>query len=271
MFASLLITFRETLEVALVVGIVLSFLIKTRQYHLKRYVWIGVLLGSVVAISVGVSLRLFLGGFEGKVEELFEGVMMFITAGFISWMILWVHRQKEVAKKLQVSAANYIAKGFPLGLTLLIFTSTLREGIETVLYLQAVHAMGASNQLLGAVSGLIVAGVLSYALFRFSIKVNLHQLLKLSGAVLLLFAAGLVSHGVHEFQEAGMLPIFRIDPLINLSDILSHESFFGSLLSILFGYTATPTMLQLLSYGGYILFIFLLEVYTDRLLLRRSN
>src|SRR5690606_1145903 len=125
------------------------------------------------------------------------------------WMILWVHRQKNIAKQLRDSTAAYIKKGFPLGISFLILTSVMREGVETVLYLQAISQLGGENQLLGAVIGMVVAGVLGIGLFKFSLRIPLHQLLKISGAVLLLFAAGLVSHGVHEFQEAGLLPLFH--------------------------------------------------------------
>jgi high-affinity iron transporter len=95
--------------------------------------------------------------------------------------------------------------------------------------------------------------------------------LKISGAILLLFAAGLASHGVHEFQEAGVLPVFHFDPLIDISQILDNTSVFGSILRTLFGYTATPTFLEIIMYVVYILFIFLLEVWTDIIILSQTE
>ena len=266
MFASFLITFRETLEAALVIGIVLSFLIKTQQHHFQKYVWLGAGLGIGVAVILSIALSIFFGGLTGRVEEIFEGILMFVTAGLLTWMILWVHRQKNISKNLRDSTASYIQKGFPLGITFLILTSVMREGVETVLYLQAVSRLGGENQLIGALLGMFIAGVLGIALFRYSLKINLHQLLKISGAILLLFAAGLVSHGVHEFQEANLLPLFHFDPLINITNILDNNSVLGSLLRTLFGYTAKPSLLELLSYGGYVFLIFLLELWTNKAL-----
>lgn len=259
MFASGLITFRETLEAALVVGIILSFLSKTNQNYYKKYVWFGVSLGIILSLFLSLLLKVVFGGLEGTLEKLYEGILMFVTAGFLTWMILWVHRQKGIAKKLESSTSKYITNKFPLGLTFLVLTSVIREGVETVLYLEAISSLGGQNQLVGAILGSVIALLIGYALFKLSLKINIQKLLKLSGAILLLFAAGLVSHGVHEFQEIGLLPVFRFDPLINISHVLDNGSIIGGLLRTLFGYTAAPTILELASYASYIFMIFLFE------------
>lgn len=270
MFASLLITFRETLEVALVVGILLTFFYKTNQASYNKYVWYGVGVGVLLSVILYGILNSFFGGFEGRVEQIFEGILMFVTAGFITWMILWVHRQKGIAKELQSKARTHIANKFPLGITILTITATAREGVETVFYLRAASTLASGNIFLGALLGVIIAVVVGYLIFRYGMKLRLMQVLKFSGALLLLFAAGLVAHGVHEFQEAGLLPIFSFDPLINIQHILDHKSIFGSILRVLFGYTSKPTLLELLSYGSYVFFIFILELITTKYLLLRS-
>jgi high-affinity iron transporter len=266
MFASLLITFRETLEVALVVGILLTFFHKTNQLSYKKYVWYGVGVGILLSIVLYAVLNYFFGGFEGRVEQVFEGILMFVTAGFISWMILWVHRQKGIAKELEQKARVHIENKFPLGITILTITATAREGVETVFYLRAASTLASGNIFLGAVMGMIIAVIFGYLIFRYGMRMRLMQVLKVSGALLLLFAAGLVAHGVHEFQEAGLLPIFSFDPLINIQHILDHQSVFGSILRVLFGYTSKPTLLELLSYGSYVFVIFILEVITTKYL-----
>lgn len=271
MFASGLITFRETLEAALVVGIVLSFLTKTHQDSYKKYVWFGVGLGVALSVLLSIFLKVSFGGLEGTFEKIYEGILMFTTAGFLTWMILWVHRQKGVARKLEQSAAKYVTNKFPLGLTFLILTSVIREGVETVLYLEAISSLGGQNQLFGALVGAVVALSLGFFLFKMSLKINVTKLLKLSGAILLLFAAGLVSHGVHEFQEIGLLPVFTFDPLINISHILDNGSIMGGILRTLFGYTAQPTFLEMTSYAFYILSIFLIEYYMFRKLFVKNG
>lgn len=269
MFASGLITFRETLEVALVIGILLTFLTKTNRLSLKKYVWYGVGIGASLAFLLAWILQIFFGGLTGRVEQIFEGALMFATAGFLTWMILWVHRQKGYTRQLTKKAQEHIDKGFPLGLTILTVTAIIREGVEAVFYLRAVSSISHGGQLVGAAFGIATAIALGCAMFQYSLKINIVRLLKISGAVLLLFAAGLVAHGVHEFQEATILPLFSFDPLINISHVLDNSSLFGSLLRTLFGYTAKPTLLELVSYGSYVFFIFILEQLTDRLLAKR--
>lgn len=264
MFASALITFRETLEAALVVGILITFLTKTNQDIYKKFVWTGTGIGVLAAVGVAVLLKSVFGTFEGRTEQIFEGILMFTTAGFLTWMILWVHRQKGIVKNLQKQVQTHIKSGYTFGLILLPLTAVLREGVETVFYLQAISQIGASNQWVGATVGVIGAVVLGYTIFRFSVKVDFVKLLKITGAFLLLFAAGLVAHGVHEFQEAGLLPIFSFDPLINITHILDTGGVLGSMLRTLFGYTPTPTLLELLSYGLFIYLIYLLEKMTDQ-------
>lgn len=266
MFSSGIITFRETLEATLVVGILLSYLTKTNQNFLKKYVWHGVFIGTFGSILLAVVLNLFFGGLSGKTEEVFEGLLMFVTAGFLTWMILWVHRQKEMVKRLKAKIISHAEKGFKTGIVILTATAVLREGTETVLYLKATSMVGGGNQFFGAAFGLIIALVLGYALFRFSTRFRIATIFNVTGIFLLLFAAGLVSHGVHEFQEAGILPVFAFDPVFNISGILNHKETVGSFLRTLFGYTSKPTILELVSYAFYILFILWFEKFTDRLI-----
>lgn len=269
MFSSALITFRETVEAALVVGIVLTFLTKTNQDIFKKYVWKGMGVGILFAISLAFILEAVFGGLSGKTEEIFEGVLMLITAGFLTWMIMWVHRQKDVAKRIKKQVAIHAKEGYGLGIFFLTATSVLREGTETVLYLKASSLVSQSNQLFGAVIGMIVALGLGYTLFKWALRVNLSLVFNITSAFLMLFAAGLVMHGVHEFQEVGIIPVFSFDPVFSISHILDHNSVVGSLLRALFGYTSKPTILELLSYVSFIVLILWLQRLTDRILVKK--
>lgn len=270
MFSSLLITFRETLEAALVVGIVLTFLTKTNQHIFKKYVWQGVGVGIGVSIILAFALEAFFGGFEGRTEEIFEGVLMFVTVGFLTWMIMWVHKQKDVARKLKEKVSLHAKEGYGWGIFILVSTAVFREGVETVLYLKASSIAGASNQMTGAVIGILTALLLGYALFRWALKINISRVFNVTSIFLILFAAGLLAHGIHEFQEAGLLPVYSFDPVFNISHILNHSSTFGSFLRVLFGYTSKPTLLELISYTTYIAFILWLQKLTDKALVKKS-
>ena len=264
MFAAALVTFREALEVALIAGIILTILTKLNQEQLKKYVWYAIGSGIILSLLLAWGLELAFGSFEGRTEQIYEGILMFATAGLLTWMILWVHRQKGVVRNIEKGIKKHIDNKYPLGIFFITLTAVIREGVETVFYIRAISTVTGSVQYAGVLFGLGAGAGLGYLLYRYSIKVNTMQILKISGAILLLFAAGLVAHGVHEFQEAGLLPVFAFDPLINITHILDHGSIIGSILRTLFGYTSQPTILELFSYASYIFLIFLLEIWTDR-------
>lgn len=271
MFGSFLITFRETLEAALVVGIILTFLAKTNQTIFKKFVWQGVAIGIVLSVLLAFILEAFFGGFSGATEEIFEGILMLVTAGFLTWMILWVHKQKDVAKKLKEKVAVHIKEGYGWGILILVATAVFREGTETVLYVKASSLVGQTGQLFGAILGIGGALLLGYGLFKWALQVNIQRVFQVTTVFLILFAAGLVAHGVHELQEVGWLPIFSFDPIYNISHILDHKSDFGSFLRILFGYTSKPTLVEIIAYVVYIGFVLWLQKTTDRVLLKQNK
>ncbi|MBI2074573.1 MAG: FTR1 family protein [Candidatus Levybacteria bacterium] len=254
MFTSSLITFRETIEAILVISIVFAILSKqSANWKLKKFVWFGTFVGVLLSVITAYFLQFFFGGFSGKTEQVFEGTLMFVTTLFLTWMIIWVHKQKNLSEKIKQKLAPHIEKGYGLGIASMVAISVLREGVETVLYLRAVGMTGSTNQLIGAVLGLILALILGCLLFARAVKINLSAFFTASSIFLLLFAAGLISHGVHEFQEVGLLPVFFFDPVLNISFILSNDSIFGSFLRTIFGYTAKPTLLEIFFYSFYIL------------------
>ncbi len=264
MLPAILITFRETLEAALVVGIILTFLTKTNQLRFKKFVWVGVGLGVLSALLMAFTLEKVFGGLYGDQEAIFEGVFMFITAGFLTWMIIWVHQQKDIAKKIRDKVALNVSQGYRVGLVVLVVTSVLREGVETALYLTASSKMHGSVQIGGALIGIMLALLLVFTFSRWAMRVSLKTIFSITSVLLLLFAAGLVAHGVHEFQEVGLLPTFSFDPLVNLSHILDHNSPIGSILRSLFGYTSKPTILEITAYTSYIALLIGAQKLLDR-------
>src|SRR3989344_5505683 len=157
MFTAMLIPFRETLEAALVIGIVLTFLTKTDQTFFNKFVWRGVGAGILASILLEAVLEVSFGGFTGATEQLFEGILMLVTAALIVWMILWVHRQEDFAQRIKDKVISHIEKGYGAGIFMLIATSVLREGTETVLYLKAGSVIGQSGQITGAALGIMAA------------------------------------------------------------------------------------------------------------------
>lgn len=260
MLSGLVITFRETLEAALIVGIILSYLTKTKQISLKKHVYLGIVIGAVASIIGAILFVTLAGGFEGKAEELFEGGTMLIGAGLLTTMILWMMNQ-NASEKLKEQVATKSRKKW--GVFSLVFVSILREGIETVIFLYSARLVTGGGQIAGSVFGIFLALIVSYLLFKTTSRMPLKKFFIVSNIILILFAAGLVAHGVHELQEAGVVPIavehlYDINPLVNADGtypVMHENGTIGSILKELIGYNGNPSFIEVMSYGIYLLII----------------
>ncbi|PIR55524.1 high-affinity iron transporter [Candidatus Peregrinibacteria bacterium CG10_big_fil_rev_8_21_14_0_10_36_19] len=256
MFAALIITLRETLEVALVVGIVLAYLKKTINGKHQSFVWGGLFAGVVVSALIAYVFEKYFGGFEGTAEQIYEGVAMFTAAALLSWMILWMLEQRrKIKEELEKKVSVHIEKDHPIGLLSLVFVSTLREGVETSIFLKAAILSGGSDgTVLGAVSGILIALAVSYVLFKGFARVPLKTFFTITSVILILFAAGLFAHGIHEFQEAGVFPIY-IEHLWDINNFLDENGSFGGVMKGVFGYNGNPSLLEVVGYFGYLVLI----------------
>lgn len=266
--ASFLITSRETLEAALVVGIVLTFLTKTNNHKYKKTVYYGIAFGILLSILAAVIFTIFAGGFSGRAEELFEGTTMLVASVLLTTMILWMMKQKHFVKEIENKVSTVIDKTnldktYAYGIFFLILIAILREGVETVIFLNAMrYASGIS--LVGGILGVLVAIGIGYLFFNSARKINLKKFFNISSILLILFAAGLVAHGVHELQEAAVIPfvvkeVWNINPAVAVEGVypLLHENgLIGSFLKGLFGYNGNPSLIEILSYISYLGIIF---------------
>ncbi|MBI4232799.1 FTR1 family protein, partial [Candidatus Peregrinibacteria bacterium] len=222
MTAALIITLRETLEAALVAGIVLAYLDKTGNFSHKKYVWYGVSFGVLLSLCLAWIFQRYLGGFEGRAEEIYEGVTMIIAAGLLTWMILWMMKQRSKIKaNIEGKVEAHLVGDHPWGILFLVFVGVLREGIETVIFLQAaLQQSDGAGVLTGGLIGIVLAVVLAWVVFKGVMKVSLKKFFTVTGVLLIFFAAGLLAHGIHEFEEAGVLPqyvehVWDINPMLD--------------------------------------------------------
>ncbi len=260
MIPSFIITFREALEAALIVGIILSYLVRTKQTEYSNVVYMGVLSGIVASIIGALLFVRLAGGFTGRAEQIFEGTTMLIGALLLTTMILWMMKQRHIALELELRVKTELTENHRLGLFLLMFVAVLREGIETVIFLGAASFVSSSNSLIGASAGIVAAILLGYAIFVGSMKINLKRFFSMTGILLILFAAGLVAYGVHELQEAKIIPtwvehLWDINPSVNPDGtypLLHENGYGGSILKGLFGYNGNPSLLEVLSYVTYL-------------------
>jgi len=224
MFEALVVTLREGVEAALVVGIILAYLKKTGREKLNRSVFQG--LGAGIAASV-VCAVLFAR--LGITEEAYEGWLMLLGSLFVASMVYWMWRTAKGLKReieQRVEALTSRSSGaVAAGLFLLTFLLILREGVETVLFLGAIKLT--TDSLLawfGGLLGLVLAVLFGFAFVRGTVRVDLGRFFKVTEIVLLLLAAQLFIGGLHEFGERGSLPVGReemrlIGPIVK-NDVL---------------------------------------------------
>jgi high-affinity iron transporter len=265
MLSTYLLSLREGLEAALIIGIVLGAVSKIRRDDLKPAVWYGTLSAVAVAILTGVILTSFGMSLEGKAEEIFEGITMLIAAGILTWMIFWMGKQARFLKsELEDGVNKAAASTGKRAVFWLAFMAVVREGIELAIFVTA--AFFAGNQsgagtnvvqvLAGTILGLGTAVLLGYTIFATTVRLDLRKFFQVTGILLILFAAGLVAHGVHEFNEVGWIPVV-VEHVWDVNMIVDETSITGELLKTLFGYNGNPSLTEMIAYFTYIITVFI--------------
>ena len=254
MLGSLLITLREGLEAALIIGIILAYLARTDNRQGFKPVWLGVSLAVLGSLIAGAAIFLLAGEFSGQAEEIFEGLAMFVAVGVLTWMIFWMRKQAvNIKVHLHAQIQSVLTSGSALGLVILAFVVVVREGIETVLFLFAATRVAESPLLftVGGFLGLAIAIVIGYSIYKGSSRLNLRTFFNVTSLVLIVFAAGLLAHGIHEFHEAGIIPPI-IEQVWDINHILPEKSTFGRFLTTIVGYNGNPSLVEVVAYPVYL-------------------
>jgi high-affinity iron transporter len=258
MLPSFLLSLREGIEAALIIGIVLSAVRQMARADaapgaarkLAAAIWLGAgcaaLLSLVAAILLtGLGLEL-----EDPAEAIFEAITMVLAAGILTWMVFWMNGHARHLKS-DLEADIRRSSGGRASLFGLAFLAVLREGVELALYLTAATLTSTAGQTVtGALLGLGTAAFLGWSLFATSVRLDLRRFFQVTGILLVFFAAGLVAHSLHEFNELGWIPGV-IEPLWNTNPILSDRSALGQVLATLFGYSSSPSLTEVLAYAVY--------------------
>lgn len=253
MFPAFLLALREGLEAALIIGILLGALRKLARPDLRSSVWAGVGVAILLSLVVGLVLALLGISLEGRAEELFEGATMLLAAGILTWVIFWMNRHArhlrvELEQGVQQATTSGASRRALFGLA---FLAVVREGVELALFLVATSfALQTGGVLLGALLGILASVALGWLLFASTVRLNLRLFFQVTSALLLLFAAGLVAHGVHEFNEAGLIPAV-IEHVWDVNHLLDENSFVGQMLKALFGYNGNPSLTEVIAYAIY--------------------
>jgi high-affinity iron transporter len=255
MLETLLITWRESLEAALIVGILLTYLGRSGQRAGVPYVWAGTAAAVFAALGCAAASNGLVAGLDADVQELVQVAVLVLAVGVLTWMVLWMHRHaRAIRGNLERRADAALARGRLLGLATIAFAAVFREGVETVLFLWGVVVESAGvGRLPLVLAGLTGAGLAvgtAWLFFRGFRFLDLQTFFRVTGVLLLLVAAGLLTSAVNRLIGLGYL-----SPLVpqvwNTAWLVRDESPLGRLLAALVGYRSCPSLLEVLAYCAY--------------------
>jgi high-affinity iron transporter len=269
------LAFREGIEAVLVIVIILLYLKNTKQRFYNKYVYIGSTLAIISSIIFAVIFTSLFGGFSGTAEQIFEGVAFIISGIFVMTLVLWMSKEgPKMKKNLEEKIEFSIESGRVLSIAVLTYIIIIREGIELVLLLTGATSVGSLNQgdvILGSIVGLGISVGLGLLIYYGVKNINLSKFFKVSNIILILFVAGLITYGVHELIEAGVVnPI--IQEVWNIKHILPEKfpdgnsltpewlEVIGSLLKALFGYNANPSLLEIILYPSILISVSIISL-----------
>ncbi len=278
MIASFLITFREALEAALIVSILLAYVGKIGRKDLKKYLYLGTGLAVLTSVLLGGIVLTIYGGLPAGADKLFEGLASISATIVLTYMIFWMAKNSqkirgELQKKIDVA----VTSGYVFGISSLAFVSVFREGLETVLFLTALATTDPFGTITGALLGISTVLVIAFIMVKGAYKLNIQKFFKYTSVILVVFAAGLFGYGVHELIEADLLPpivehVWDINPP-DVTHPLHEKGAIGSILKALVGYDGNPELLRVIVYVGYWLVVgsYLLKIYAPNILRLKQN
>lgn len=258
-----LIGLREGLEASLVVSILIAYLVKSGNRRALAPVWGGV--GAAVALSVGfgVALSVASGEMQFRTQEGFGGLLSIVAVGLVTWMVFWMRR---TARFMKAELEGRLRGALSLGagaLFAVAFLAVGREGLETALFLwtNVSNASSSTQPIIGAVLGLLTAVVLAYLLYRGGLRLNLRRFFTITGAALIVVAAGVFGYGFHDLQEASLLPglgTLAFEPHTWFAGMGGAGRWLQTALQGVFNLTPQVTVVQAVMWAAYVVPVMLL-------------
>ena len=260
-----LIGLREGLEAALVVVILAAFLVKTDRRYALKYVWFGVAAAVVLSVGLGAVLTYGTSRLSFEQQELIGGIASIIAVGFVTAMVFWM---RTAARTISGELKGRLDKALDVGpwaIALVGFLGVGREGLETAIFFYATTEAAGQGQIqpmLGWIIGLGGAVLMGIAIYKGALKINLGLFFRYTGILLIVVAAGILSYGIHDLQEAGFLPGLN-NLAFDVSAAVPPDSWYGTLLKGIFNFSPNTTWLQAVAwvlYVGIVLTLFLRPV-----------
>ncbi len=257
MLGNYLIGLREGLEATLVVVILVAYLVKSDRREMLGRIWGGVAIAVAVSLAFGALLTFGPRGLSFEAQETIGGLLSIVAVGFVTWMVMWMARS---ARSLSGDLKNRVDVAAAAGGASLVLVAMLavgREGLETALFLWAATQAATNSDgstvgpLLGAALGLATAVVLGYLFYKGAVKINLAKFFKWTGAILIVVAAGVLGYGLHDLQEARVLPGLN-NLAFDVSGAIPPDSFVGTLLKGTLNFSPATTWLQAVAWVSYV-------------------
>jgi len=252
-FPTFLIGLREGLEASLVIGILVAYLVKTGRADRLRPLWGGVVLAIGISLAFGALLQFTSAQLSFQAQEAFGGFASLLAVAFVTWMVFWMRRTARFLKtELHDRLDTALTLG-PLALALTAFVAVGREGLETALFLWAAvqSTQQTASPIVGAVLGLLASAALGYLLYKKAVNLNLRTFFTWTGAGLVIVAAGVFSYGVHDLQEAGLLPGLGT-VAFDVSNTIAPSSWYGTLLKGVLNFSPRTSVLEAAAWVGYV-------------------
>ncbi|HKN96861.1 MAG TPA: iron uptake transporter permease EfeU [Pseudonocardiaceae bacterium] len=246
MLPTFVIGLREGLEAALIVGIIAAFLGQSGRRDALPTVWLGVGLAVLICLAFGVGLHVLSDSLDFTQQERLETVIGAFAVIMVTYMVLWMSRHaRDMKGELEGAASTALAKGSTRALVLMAFLAVLREGFETVVFLLALAQSSANGALAltGALLGIVIAAGIGYGVYRGGVRLNLSRFFRVTGAVLVIVAAGLVMSTLHTAWEGQWLSAGQA-PALDLTWLVRHGTPLESLFSGVLGIQPVPTVIE---------------------------
>lgn len=253
MLSNFLIGLREGLEASLVVGILVSYVVRTGNRDQLRSVWTGVAAAVSVSLLFGAILTFGPKGLTFEAQEIIGGTLSLVAVGFITWMIFWMAKSAQFIKRdLEEKLGGAMTQG-GAAIGLIAAIAVGREGLETALFVwSGTQAAGETlSPLLGALLGLAVAVVLGIGIYRGAVRIDLRKFFSITGVFLIIVAAGVLSYGIHDLQEAGVLPGLN-NLAFDVSSTISPTGWIGTILKGIFNFSPATTWLEAVAWVAYV-------------------
>jgi high-affinity iron transporter len=251
--ANFLIGLREGLEAGLIVGILVAYLNKLGRRDILPRLWAGIGVAIVISLGVGAILTWGPYGLSFQAQEVLGGGLSILAVGLVTWMIFWMAKHARALKHELHSKLDAAIAGAGMGIVVIGFVSVGREGIETALFIWASVASSGNALIgtIGALLGILVSVVIAYLIYRGLVRINLSAFFTWTGLFLVLVAAGVLSYGVGDLQEAGVIPGYG-QAAFSIANIIQPSTWYGTVLGGLFNFTPEPTWAQFTVWLAYL-------------------